>query len=108
MGLEHESGFFAQKWNRALLTIRAAAFLIAAPFVKPISAATVPCPNGGVDTLGPGVADSDLLVTGGTCKVKAGTYMYRNINITSGGVLVFDDAVIDLWAANIIIEDKGT
>src|SRR5260370_39739518 len=38
MGLEHEAGVFAQKWNRALLAILAAAFLIAAPLVKSISA----------------------------------------------------------------------
>jgi len=65
---------------------------------------TTTCGNG---ALGPGNAGSDLVVNG-TCTVSAGTYMYRNINIVSGGTLQFNDAAIDLWAANIIIENNGT
>src|SRR5260370_42599716 len=38
MSFEHKSGIFAQKWNKAFLTILAAAFLIAAPIVRNISA----------------------------------------------------------------------
>src|SRR6266478_445700 len=126
MGLEHESGFFAQKWNRALLTILAASFLIAAPFVKSISADSwhderhlggpgPSCPTGktccGInanDTMGPGNADTDLLVLGGTCTVNAGIYKYSSINVISGGILQFSDATIDLWARNIIVENNGT
>lgn len=108
MGRDQESGIFAHNWIRAFLPIVAAAFLIAAPLVKSISAAPVPCPDADNNPLGTGNAGDDLLVSGGTCTVNAGTYMYRNINITSGGVLHFSDAKIDLWAANIIIEDKGT
>jgi len=125
MDLEHESGFSAQKWNRALLTILAAAFLIAAPFVKSISADSWStearnggppvCPDGksccglnANDTMGPGNADTDLLVIGGTCSVNAGTYMYSSINVINGGVLQLNDAKIDLWARNIIVEKTGT
>ena len=126
MGFEHESGFSAQKWNRALLTILAAAFLIAAPFVKSISADSwsaearhgLPppvCPDGKTccglhanDTMGPGNADTDLLVIGGTCTVNAGIYNYSNINVVNGGTLLFSDAAIDLWARNIIVENTGT
>src|SRR5262249_30871543 len=57
-------------------------------------------------------ASADLAVLGGVCTVNPGaTYMYRNINIYDGGQLVFGDgngAQTDLWAANIIVEDKGT
>ncbi|MGA7870295.1 MAG: G8 domain-containing protein [Candidatus Binatus sp.] len=67
---------------------------------------TCPDPNG--DPLGPGNAGVDLLVTGGTCMVNTGSYMYRNINIIKGGTLQFNDAAIDLYAANIIIENAGT
>ena len=68
------------------------------------------CPNESGDTLGPGNAGSDLIVSGGTCNVTGTpeTYMYRNINIIKGGILKFADAPIDLYAANIIIENQGT
>src|ERR1700720_3765829 len=124
MGLEHESGFSAQKWNRALLTILAAAFLIAAPFVKSISADALrpdargdapTCPDGKTccglkanETMGPGNADTDLLVIGGAFSVNAGPYMYSSINVIDGGTLLFNDAKIDLWARNIIVEKTGT
>lgn len=125
MERDNESGFFAQKWIRVLLPILAAAFLIAAPLLKARSAdssradsSLVPapvCPDGksccglkANDTMGLGNADTDLLVIGGTCTVNAGEYMYRNINVIRGGVLQFSDAAIDLWAANIIVENTGT
>ncbi len=75
------------------------------------SSATAPveCPDTNGDPLGPGNATADLLVTGGVCNVAtAGTYMYHNINIIKGGTLQFADAAIDLYAANIIIENTGT
>src|SRR6267378_3078152 len=125
MGFEHVSGSVAQKWIRAFLTIFAAAFLVAAPLVRAISADSlrpdargnvVPtCPDGKTccglnanDTMGPGNAATDLLVLGGTCTVNAGIYKYSNINVISGGVLQFSDATIDLWARNIIVENTGT
>jgi hypothetical protein len=58
--------------------------------------------------MGPGNADTDLLVIGGTCTVNAGTYKYSNINVVEGGTLLFSDATIDLWARNIIVENTGT
>src|SRR5258708_19346219 len=95
MGFEHVSGSVAQKWIRAFLTILAAAFLVAAPLVRAISADTlrpdargkvVPtCPDGKTccglnanDTMGPGNADTDLLVIGGTRGLDPGTHMYNN------------------------------
>src|SRR4029077_1860347 len=124
MAPDHRSGTFAQIWIRALLPMLIGAFLIAAPTVRAISADTlrpdargnvVPtCPDGKTccglnanDTMGPGNADTDLLVIGGTCTVNAGTYMYSSINVISGGVLNFSDAKIDLWARNIIVENTG-
>ena len=72
----------------------------------------VTCPDTNNDPLGFGNAGTDLVVKGGTCVVDgstpSGEYMYHNINIIGGGVLQFNDAKIDLYAANIIIENKGT
>ena len=72
----------------------------------------VTCPDTNSDPLGFGNAGTDLVVKGGTCVVDgstpSGEYMYHNINIVKGGVLQFNDAKIDLYAANIIIENKGT
>src|SRR4051794_21884059 len=50
---------------------------------------------------------SDLLVNK-LCKVTAGTYKWRNVNIVAGGTLDFEDATIDFWAANILVENGGT
>ena len=45
----------------------------------------------------------DLQVTG-ACTVAAGTYRYGTVNIYAGGSLTFQDAVVDFWARNILIE----
>ncbi len=66
------------------------------------------CPDANGDPLGPGNAAVDLVVKNGTCMVNAGPHMYHNINIIKGGTLQFSDAAIDLYAANIIIENQGT
>jgi len=64
-------------------------------------------------TLGPGNANMDLLVFGGTCTANPGqTYMYRNVNIFNGGILQFADdnkptTKTDFWAANVIIEGSS-
>ena len=72
----------------------------------------VTCPDANGDPLGFGNAGTDLVVKGGTCVVDgstpSGEYMYHNINIVKDGVLQFNDAKIDLYAANIIIENMGT
>jgi hypothetical protein len=64
----------------------------------------------GGDTLKAGTG-KDLLVTG-ECKVdgkvKDGLYKYGEINIYSGGKLIFADASIDLWAKSIIVENEGS
>ena len=74
----------------------------------PSDSSDVVCPDPNGDPLGPGNASADLVVQNGTCVVQAGTYMYHNINIIKGGILQFNDAAIDLYAANIIIENRGT
>ena len=131
MGLEHDSGTFARKWNRALLTILAASFLIAAPFVKSISAdssfadfsfaglrqaALVDTCAGGMLTpvaMPPIGAVKDLEVTD-DCTVPAGSYYYGNVNIyqkqgaTTRGNLSFNDATIHFWANSILVENGGT
>ena len=95
------------------------ALIVCLGVASPASAEPPTCPEGKTccglkanDTLGPGNASADLAVLGGVCTVNPGaTYMYRNINIYDGGQLVFGDgngAQTDLWAANIIVEDKGT
>jgi hypothetical protein len=68
--------------------------------------------NGG--TLTSGDATTDLQVTG-PCEVTAGTYIFHSVNIystnpgvTLGGSLNFDDAKIDFYAENIVIEYGGS
>ena len=49
----------------------------------------------------------DLEVTA-ACTVPAGTYHYRNVHIYNGGSLTFEDAVINFWAYNILIENNSS
>jgi len=125
MGLKHESGIFAQKWNRALLTILAAAFLIAAPLVRNISAdfSFIRHQLAEIDTCAGGTlkpmamppigAVMDLEVTN-DCTVPADSYYYGNVNIyqkqgvSTGGNLSFNDATIHFWANSILVENGGT
>jgi cell migration-inducing and hyaluronan-binding protein len=74
--------------------------------------ATVATCNGG--TVPSGDPTTDLQVTG-PCEVPAGTYTFHNVNIYSTtpgvapeGSLNFDDAVIDFYAENIVIENGGS
>src|SRR6266852_2018769 len=75
-------------------------------------AATVPCDDTKSQHLPAGDAATDLTVTG-PCKVAAGVYTFHNVNIytlpnaASGGSLNFDDAKIDLYAENIVVESGG-
>ena len=66
-----------------------------------------PCPMG---ILPPGTGQD--IVVNVPCAVDGsapnGLYQYGNINIISGGTLTFDDVKIDLWAANILIENGGS
>ncbi len=61
-----------------------------------------------------GDGTQDVQVVGpGTCFVFPGTYMFNNINIynggAGGGVLQFmDSGNIDLWAANILVENNSS
>jgi len=48
------------------------------------------------------------LIINNACTVNAGLYTYGNINIGGGGTLTFSDAVIDFWAASILIENNGS
>ncbi len=61
-----------------------------------------------------GTATTNLVVTG-PCEVKGGTmgapatsYTFHNVNIVSGGSLNFDDALINFYAENIVVENGGT
>jgi hypothetical protein len=64
---------------------------------------------------GPGQSQPDLLISG-RCIVKAtGDYYYAKVNITNGGVLIFQegpssdlDKVTNFWARSIIVESGGT
>src|SRR5260370_22574379 len=125
MGFEDESGTFAQKRNKALLTILAAAFLIAAPLVRNISADFSfgghqadlgdSCAGGTLTPMAmpPIGAVNDLEITG-DCTVPAGSYYYGKVNIyqkpdtQTGGNLTFNDATINFWANSILVEKGGT
>jgi G8 domain. len=50
---------------------------------------------------------ADLTVTT-PCIVKAGTYKFHDVHILDQGRLIFTDARIDFWAANILVEDGGS
>ncbi|MEO7063185.1 MAG: G8 domain-containing protein, partial [Dokdonella sp.] len=60
---------------------------------------------GGV--LAPKASGVDLVVTA-PCTVQAGIYKFKDVHVLAGGVLTFEDAVIDFWAANILVESDGS
>jgi hypothetical protein len=76
-------------------------------------AATVPCDDTKGHHLPTGDATTDLAVTG-PCEVVAGAYTFHSVNIytlpsaMSGGSLSFDDAKIDFYAENIVVEGGGS
>lgn len=63
------------------------------------------CTNGVLQQ--PTVPGEALLVNT-ACEVKAGTYLYGDVNIVAGGALSFDDAITAFWASSILIENKGS
>jgi len=63
------------------------------------------CTNGVLQQ--PTVPGEALLVNT-ACEVKAGTYLYGDVNIVAGGALSFDDATTEFWASSILIENKGS
>jgi hypothetical protein len=123
--------------RRVLIQFIAVALLVAMPLAKsvgadssfpeygvsndkadacPASTATIDdCASGELTpmTMPPLGTPKDLEVTA-PCRVPAGTYYYGNVNIfrkkgvTVGGTLTFDDATIDFWANNILVENLGT
>ena len=62
------------------------------------------CPDGVLPQQTDG---ADLLVKG-PCEVQAGTYKFKDVHILAKGVLTFDDANIDFWARNILVENDGS
>lgn len=62
------------------------------------------CPGGVLAQTSDG---SNLKITG-PCEVGAGTYKLGDVHILKNGVLKFDDARIDFWAANILVENEGS
>lgn len=111
---------FTGRSRAALLELNLVASLLVVPFAKSVSADSPEAKHklsGAIDTCSSGTltpvkmppigsAFTDLEVTT-TCKVPAGTYYYRNVNIYStkkgtsadpvaqGGTLIFEDATID-------------
>ncbi len=66
------------------------------------------CNSGSLPTGGDGTQDVQV-VGPGVCTVGMGTYYYHNFNIYNGGTLQFlDDGNIDLWAANILVENNSS
>ena len=59
------------------------------------------------EVLAPTLGSQDLLVDKPMC-VNQGTYKFADVHVIDGGVLQFSDAVIDFWAANILVENGGT
>lgn len=59
---------------------------------------------GGVLQAGSG---GDLVITA-PCAVKAGNYQFRDVHVLAGGTLSFEDARIEFWAANILVEKDGS
>ena len=115
-----------------VLKLTVVVLLISLPFVKSISADSTlfsqrlvenpdTCSSGALTPMAmpPVGTPLDLEVTG-PCKVPAGNYYYRNVNIYStkmgskadsvpqGGTLTFQDATIDFWANSILVENGGT
>lgn len=82
-----------------LATVITIAFLAAGARADTTTCTTGQLPNGN---------GGDLIVSGGTCTVAAGTYQYHNVNIISGGTLLFTDANIDFWAESILVENTGS
>lgn len=80
-----------------------AAFLAFAPAAE-AKLDIVKCEKGAA--LAPGDGTDDLLVTG-PCKVGAGTFLWKNVNIVTGGTLEFADEPIVFNAAAIVIENGG-
>src|SRR5215469_1144417 len=113
MGREMQSRIIA--CIKLFLLSSAGLMLANALFGRSVALATnteVTCDDSNNQHIQPGSTTSDLLVTG-PCKVPVGTYVYQNVNIytapnaMSGGILTFDDAKIDFYAENIIVEAGG-
>ena len=83
-----------------------AAMIAIALLAASAAAATAPtvCNNQNL----PMGSGGDLIVTGGTCTVAGGTYLYKNVNVISNGTLLFTDAVTDFWAESILVESTGS
>ena len=67
----------------------------------------VGCTGPGNTLQQPAVPGVDLIINK-ACTVNVGTYKFGNVNIVKGGTLKFTDAVIDFWAASILVENGGT
>jgi hypothetical protein len=65
-----------------------------------------PCPNG----ILPAGSGADIIINKACAadgSAPNGLYQYGNINIVANGSLSFADAVINLWAKNILVENGG-
>jgi hypothetical protein len=93
-------------------TIAVALFLMAAWLTAQAGRAEAKdphsCSRGQAGKLRPTDDGGDLTIQGKDCLVQAGTYKFGNVYIVEGGTLRFDDANIDFWASNILVENGGT
>src|ERR1035438_628664 len=77
------------------------------PAANRASSSPLVCNSGSLPTGGDGTQDVQV-VGPGICTVGPGAYYYHNFNIYSGGTLEFmDSGNIDLWAANILVENNS-
>ncbi|MCL4246067.1 MAG: pentapeptide repeat-containing protein, partial [Candidatus Dadabacteria bacterium] len=88
----------------ALVSPNGASSLVSVSGIFDETPAVVQCDSPGAIAPGNG---EDLEVTA-ACTVPAGTYHYRNVHIYNGGSLTFEDAVINFWAYNILIEKDSS
>jgi hypothetical protein len=78
------------------------------PAANRASSSPLVCNSGSLPTGGDGTQDVQV-VGPGICTVGPGTYYYHNFNIYNGGTLEFiDSGNIDLWAANILVENSSS
>ena len=88
----------------ALISPNGASELVSVSGIFDATPGVVQCSSAGAIAPGNG---EDLEVTA-ACTVPAGTYHYRNVHIYNGGSLTFEDAVINFWAYNILIENNSS
>src|SRR5208282_2437653 len=87
------------------------AVLVAAIALRPAAGADTDfCTGGTLDAGAPlGTQGPDLVVTAMTCTVDGShkTYNFHDVYIFGSATLVFDNATMDFYAANIVVQNGG-